>query len=84
MPDRTGAERLKTIFKDKLDIGENTLLPHLSRDAIKRQITFDEFIKSLLKQNYLEKASRRDASTEAVLTSSLGQIERRQSRRRAV
>jgi hypothetical protein len=52
------AERLKTIFKDKLDIGENTLLPHLSRDAIKRQITFDEFLKSLLKQNYLERVSR--------------------------
>lgn len=52
------AERLKTIFKDKLDIGDNTLLPHLSRDAIKRQITFDEFLKSLLKQNYLERVSK--------------------------
>ncbi|KAI5452756.1 CCAAT- binding transcription factor component [Naganishia albida] len=48
-------ERLKTIFKDKLDIGDNTLLPPLSRDSIKRQITFDEFLSSLLKQNYLEK-----------------------------
>jgi hypothetical protein len=55
-------ERLKTIFKDKLDIGDNTLLPHLSRDAIKRQITFDEFLKSLLKQNYLERVSTLIAS----------------------
>ncbi|KAJ9113844.1 hypothetical protein QFC19_000037 [Naganishia cerealis] len=54
--DRTLSEdRLKSMFQDKLDISDNTLLPLLSRDAVKRQVTFDEFLKNLVKQNYLEK-----------------------------
>ncbi|KAJ9116900.1 hypothetical protein QFC22_004557 [Naganishia vaughanmartiniae] len=48
-------EKLKTIFSERLDIQERTVLPLLSRDQVRRQITFDEFLKNLVKQNYLEK-----------------------------
>ncbi|KAJ9101845.1 hypothetical protein QFC21_003185 [Naganishia friedmannii] len=54
--DRTLLEdRIKLIFAERLDIQEHTVLPLLSRDQVKRQITFDEFLKNLVKQNYLEK-----------------------------
>ncbi|KAJ9122687.1 hypothetical protein QFC24_004116 [Naganishia onofrii] len=54
--DRTMLEdKIKLAFAERLDIHEHTVLPLLSRDQVKRQITFDDFLKNLVKQNYLEK-----------------------------